>query len=286
MQSTAKLRVEQLESRTLLSSGLHTAAAVHQSAKEVNGFLNQNTSASVLIARHGYDGTSYAAVSETFTDFPSFSSFELQKFHTSSNYDLGKLKVPGVELGTGVNNYVFGVVTHGLPGSSGYYVAAFTTTGVETASGGLKINFNGAFLPAGSDWYVVAAVNRSFSANGEWYWDRTLNDNGKVHGQQEYFWNPGGGFGFGTAPIPGSTIFGSAENMAFALRGIPVSGAQQQAQHLNVDLNALHNGFINSGAGLFNNLTHVGSTGSVGQDSSHHDNGVSLDQAYALGLLS
>jgi hypothetical protein len=254
-----QLHVEQLESRTLLSSGFGMPDMVIAHAG--NQVVNDT---GTRIWKQKYDGSSAGAVAQKFTDFTSFSSYEFDDFTTSINYNVTTLTVPGQEFGTASANIaVTGEIWNGLPGSGGGSIVMTSTHGKEKANGALAINFGSQLLPAGSYW-VTAYVTRGFGTGGQWFWDRTLGRHG-VNGSQEQFYNPGGGFGFGTQPINGSAIFGTAEDMAFTLKGTAASAQQNAA--------------------VFNGAGNTSSVGGVHQDlSQHHDLG--LDQAYAMGLMN
>jgi hypothetical protein len=109
-----------------------------------------------------------------------------------------------------------------------------TGNGVETANASLDINFQSQPLQAGS-YRITAFVLRPFELGGQWFWYRTT----PVTGSEEYYYNPGGGWGVGTASIPGSQEFGSAANMAFSLHGTPIGdsphGLGIALQQTNVD---------------------------------------------------
>jgi hypothetical protein len=257
-----QLHVEQLESRTMLSHGfgLPDMVIAHGGTGQV---VND---AGTRIIKQKWDGSSSGAVAQNFgsTGLTAYSSYEFDDFTTTINYNVTTLTVPGVELGTAsANTAVTGEIWNGLPGSGGGSIVMTSTHGKEKANGALAINFGSQLLPAGSYW-ITAFVTRNFSSGGQWFWDRTL-EHGHYHGSQEQFYNPGGGFGFGTQPINGSAIFGTAEDMAFTLKGT-AAGAQQNAA-------------------VFNGAGNTSSVGGVHQDVSHHHD-LGLDQAYAMGLMN
>lgn len=256
MLKTAKLRVEQLENRLVPST---------------------------IVSKNAYDGFSNGAVAQSFTDFPTYSSTQFQKFKTNGagGWSLTTLVTPGVEQGTAsANNFVFAQITYGLPGSGNFYAAAYTSNGSEHADGSLHFNFGGQYLASGT-YYLSVFVNRGFGAGGQWFWDRTSTH---PNHQQEYFWNPGGGFGYGTQPVKGSQVFGSAERMAFTLKGDALAHGQQMHVNLSNSGNAL-SGAAPTHGDLVNGLLKTGN-GNQSSAVQHQSHGISLDQAYAMGLMN
>jgi hypothetical protein len=174
-----------------------------------------------VIVDQPYDGTSGAYVAQSFPDFPDFSTYEFDDFSTSADYYVDTLTVPGVESGDRDENVgVIGEIWTGLPDKGGALV--MSGSGSEGDDGGLVIDFAGQTLVAG-DYWITAYVDRPFaedndgdgSIGGQWFWFSTQ----PVNGSEEYFYNPGGGFGVGTESIPGSELFGVAADMAFTLEG-------------------------------------------------------------------
>ena len=101
------------------------------------------------------------------------------------------------------NRAVVGQIFTGLPDKGGILV--MSGIGKEDAGATLTINFGNQTLQPGSYWITAYVVRASAQAGGgQWFWDETT----PVTGSEEYFYNPLGGFGFGTASIPGSTVFG------------------------------------------------------------------------------
>jgi hypothetical protein len=153
-------------------------------------------------------------VAQDFPDIPSFSAYEFDDFTTASAYLLTTLTVYGLEQGNpAANTAVTAQVWNGLPGSGSVVLSA---NGAQVGND-LQFNFGSQFLAAGSYW-LTAYVTRPFNTGGQWYWLPNL----PVTGSEEYFYNPGGGFGFGTAPIAGSAgpfAFDGPKNMAFVLEG-------------------------------------------------------------------
>jgi hypothetical protein len=159
-------------------------------------------------------------VSQTFPDFPTFSTFTYDDFTTSQSYLVTLLRVYGFETGSaGANLAVTANIYSGSPGPG--QVLVMTANGSEDGAGTLSINFGGQLLNPGHYW-IDAFVNRSFGGGGQWFWDTTSNP---VSGSAPIFWNPGGGFGDGTSPIPWSNVDGLNADQAFDLQGAAAAPA-------------------------------------------------------------
>jgi hypothetical protein len=155
------------------------------------------------------------AVSQTFTDFPDFSTYQFDDFMIEgTTWTVTKVTINGEDHGdprfnTGVK-LAFTTVAD---------FASVTTTydGVQDQMGNLVFDNLNISLGAGTHW-ITAWVERSFADGGQWCWFRT-NEDGGVVGSEEYFHNPGGGFGSGMDPIPGSMVFGTPADLAFTIEG-------------------------------------------------------------------
>ncbi|MGD1001895.1 MAG: PEP-CTERM sorting domain-containing protein [Candidatus Brocadiia bacterium] len=176
------------------------------------GLLASNAVA-VVIADQPWDGTSQAVVAQVFPDNPTFSTYQFDNFATGVPYDITTLTIYGDELGDPTGNVaVTGEIWTNLPDKGGTLV--MSGTGTEDASHNLDISFADQLLGPGS-YFVTAYVTRPISS-GQWFWYQTT----PVNAPEEYFYNPGGGFGAGTSSIPASEFFGgSPADMAFTLDG-------------------------------------------------------------------
>lgn len=153
--------------------------------------------------------------SQTFTDIPDFSTYQFDDFVVgATSWTVTKITLAGVEQGDPtLNTAVKLAITS---------VADFTqiTTlydGVEDETGNLVFDNLNITLDAGATLWITGWVERAFDPGGQWYWT-TAND-GQPVGGEEVFHNPGGGFGQGTDPIPGSTVSGSPADLAFTIEG-------------------------------------------------------------------
>ena len=176
------------------------------------GLLASNAVA-VVIADQPWDGTSQGVVAQVFPDNTPFSSYEFDNFATSVSYDMTTLTAYGDDLGDPAGNVaITGEIWTNLPDMGGTLV--MSGAGTEDASHNLDINFAGQLLGPGS-YFVSAYVTRPLSS-GQWFWYQTT----PVNPPEEYFYNPGDGFGGGTSSIPASDFFGgSPADMAFTLDG-------------------------------------------------------------------
>lgn len=151
--------------------------------------------------------------SQTFPSLPTFSSQAFDDFTLSQSYNIGKLTVYGSEGGSpNSNTAVTAQIWNGPPGT-GSLVQSVSGSEVN---GDLQFDFAGLLLSGGTYW-VSAFVTRDFSPGGQWFWDTHT----PVTGSQAQWWNPGGAFGQGTAPITVASAFGSTTplDIAFTLEG-------------------------------------------------------------------
>lgn len=95
-------------------------------------------------------------------------------------------------------------------GDLGSTLVMSSVSGSQTGDD-LTIDFGGQLLNPGTYW-ISAFVERPFTGGGQWFWD---NASGGPYGAPARHHNPGGGFGFGSAPID---IAGPVD-MAFTLNG-------------------------------------------------------------------
>ncbi len=171
--------------------------------------------ADTLLVNQPYDGTSIGRISQVFPDQSSFTTYQFDDFTTDDQVGIGRFIAPGFEGGSAAANLaVTGEIWTGLPDQGGTLV--MSGNGAEDAMGVLTIDFDGQTLDPGSYW-ITAFVTRNDSAGGQWFWYATT----PVTLSEAYLYNPGNGFGLGSASIPGSTAYGQASNMAFELYAIP-----------------------------------------------------------------
>lgn len=81
----------------------------------------------------------------------------------------------------------------------------------QYGSGVVTWDFAGAPLAAGTYWISVQALG-GFHVDGQVYWCRA--NTYPVRGSEHYLHNPGGAFGYGSAPVPGAWWKGSAADLA------------------------------------------------------------------------
>ncbi len=171
-----------------------------------------------VIVDQPWDGVAFSARAQVYPDFPDFDVFQLDDFSIDQAYAITNMIGPGVDVGIPEANIaVVGEIWDGLPGVFGGRLVMTSVDGFEDpVTHTLFIDFGGQVLGAGEYW-IAAYVVREFGAGGSYNWYRTNDDN--PNGSEQWFYNPGGGFGLGTDPVPGSVVFDTPADMAFVLEG-------------------------------------------------------------------
>jgi hypothetical protein len=163
---------------------------------------------------------STTATSQTITDFPTFSAYQFDDFVVpDAGWTVTKVTIPGVEQGDPSFNTA---VKLAITTVADFTQVTTTYDGVEDAMGNLVFDGLNINLAAGTYW-ISAWVERSFADGGQWFWLRANEDSGVV-GSEEYFHNPGGDYGYGTDPIPGSMVYGIPGDLAFTIEGTTGGG--------------------------------------------------------------
>jgi hypothetical protein len=166
-----------------------------------------------------WDGLGRAVVAQMWPDFPDFDAFEFDDFSIPDGpgYFLTTLNVEGLEGGDPeFNEAIVAEIWDGLPGSFGGSIVMVSISGSEDpATGNLTFDFGGQPLLPGNYW-ITAYVVRPF-IGGHWWWYRT--NEGAPNRSEHFFWNPGGGYGFGSDPVPGTVVFDTPADMNFVLEG-------------------------------------------------------------------
>ena len=168
-----------------------------------------------------YDGTSPAAPSQVFPDFPSWATKSFDDVTvTGGGWLVQGVTIYGQDQGDPTQNVSVNMQFLQAPG--------FTTTGIsggtEDATGNLNFNGLNIFLAPGTYW-ISAWVNRPELTGGQWFWDMT--DVGNPNGSEFSIQNPGGsllqdsnGNPLAANPTPGSQVYGTpAADLAFTLVG-------------------------------------------------------------------
>jgi hypothetical protein len=160
--------------------------------------------------------TNTSVLSQDSTDSPDVSNFAFDDFTTAIAFNLTTLTVFGDGEPVFNTTGVIGQIWSDLPGSFGGS-SILSVSGTPVGED-LVFDFGGQLLPAGSYW-LTAYLERSGSL-APWLWGTHL----PVSGSELYFYSPGGGFSWGTDPVPIGSIpdsFGSFD-AAFRLEGEPV----------------------------------------------------------------
>jgi hypothetical protein len=172
-----------------------------------------NARAAVIIDQSS--GATGAVVgSQDFPDFPAYSQSAFDDFTISSAFNVTSLTVFGREFGRPSANVNVVAGIYASPDLTTHPL--LSTSGVQSGAD-LFFDFGGVTLAAGTYW-VSAYVVRPDAA-GEWSWNVRL----PIGGSQARWHNPGGGFGFGTSPVPLGDVLEEADLM-FILRGDPAVG--------------------------------------------------------------
>jgi hypothetical protein len=164
-----------------------------------------------------YDGVSRGRVAQDFTDLPEFSAYEFDDFVVPQFecWFLSTVICRGVE--TGDPNFNLGVsaaIWDGLPGQG--RVVMQSMQGFQEGQDLVLFFDRAQGLPPGRYWLSVWVQRPFFEGQGgQWFWLSTQ----PVRDSEAWFWNPGGGFGFGSEPLPGSVVFGESADLAFTICG-------------------------------------------------------------------
>jgi hypothetical protein len=159
-----------------------------------------------------YDGSSGSIVSQVFPDLPAFSTKSFDDFVVTGGWNINSVTIFGVEAGNPAANVAVALSITAVPDFNAPPIAFAlgTEVGANLAFTGLSID-----LAPGTYW-ISAWVNRPFAGGGQWFWEETL----PVQGSQFFVHNPGGGFGFGTTPVPGTVVTGDGpHDLAFQIQG-------------------------------------------------------------------
>lgn len=141
-------------------------------------------------------------------------------FTLTEGYNLTALTVYGTDGAGGSGSVDIAVTVNFYTDPNLNNAAIASRTGVQVG-GDLFFDLTGITLGPGTYW-ISAQVERSFDLGGQWFW-RTSDT---MNGAQALWQNPNGGFGYGSDPIPITTLGQGAHDMAFTLEGVvPTPGA-------------------------------------------------------------
>ncbi|MCK9421133.1 MAG: T9SS type A sorting domain-containing protein [Bacteroidales bacterium] len=188
----------------------------------VNKYVPDFGRATVYYNQTGSPSLESSAVSQTFTDFPEFSSKSADDFIVpdGATWNIRHIFVSGIYFNGGFEMPAVDVIFYtDNSGSPGTIISTFTGIPANSdISGNLDI-----FLPspvnltAGHYWMSVAAA-MDFTTHGEWAWSKQL---APVILNQFLWQNPQNGFGLGCGTptwCPGTVVVSGVDNnLGFAL---------------------------------------------------------------------
>lgn len=154
--------------------------------------------------------------SQDFPDFPDYTGSCFDDFALSATTALGALVVYGSDSFAGGGSANLNVIARIFTAPNLEGSALATVSGSQSGSD-LSFDFTGVTLDAGTYW-LSAQVVRPFNEGGQWFW----NVSSTMNGAQAMYHNPNGGFGFGTDPVPITTLGATAYDLAFYLEGSAV----------------------------------------------------------------
>lgn len=183
------------------------------------GWPAADARAGFVLVNQPYDSVSAGAPSQVFADYPSYSTKVFDDFTVpvGQTWTITNATIFGLEGGQpsqnqSVNLAITSAANFSAPniGNGGNpYLGSETNQNLLFSLGG------GLTLTAGTYWITAWVVRPELNSGGQWFWLETTHG----HDSQWIFHNPGGGFGYGTNPIPGTDIPGSAPHLAFQLVG-------------------------------------------------------------------
>ncbi len=158
------------------------------------------------------------AVAQDFPDFPNFTTYEFDDFVVSApGWFVTQVTIYGLDRGNAGLTTTLELRILDAPSANANVIASVSIPGAGHSADlvfgdGSSTLFT---LTPGTYWISAWVVRPFGGGGGQWYWRRNASNNGSEH----YFHNPGGGFGYGTNPIPGSTVFGSPSDLGFTIVG-------------------------------------------------------------------
>jgi hypothetical protein len=200
--------------RNFLITSVHLAAFL-------GAILVGSAARADILVSQPYDGFSPGAVSQVFPDFPTFSTKSFDDVVVSSpGWIVNSVTIFGQEQGDPTQNLS---VKLQFASSANFNDSSTVYTGTEDTNGNLLFTGLNINLSPATYWLSAWVVRPELPTGGQWFWDQTT----PVTGSEYIFHNPGGGLGFGTSPMPGSTISGSPADLAFVIQGqvVPEPGS-------------------------------------------------------------
>lgn len=153
--------------------------------------------------------------------FAGYDCSAFDDFTIADAYNLTALTIYGENSSTGSGDYNLDVVVRFLAGPDLGSSVIASASGVQVG-GNLLFDLTGITLGAGTYW-ISAQVVRPIEPGGQWFW----NTSNTINGAQALWQNPGGSFGYGSAPISIQVLGPQRYDMALTLEGtiVPAPGA-------------------------------------------------------------
>lgn len=161
--------------------------------------------------------TGVAYISQDYPDFPTFSTAGYDDFSLLTATDIDIFTVFGTDFGNAALNVA--VTASIYADAAGFPGAALSTVSGSQVGSDLVFDFGSLVLGPGSYW-ISAVVTRPFANGGDqWYW----NEHSPASGSESLFWNPGGGYGYGTGIVTHTTVSGNPNDSSWTLSGNAVA---------------------------------------------------------------
>ncbi|MFY9233120.1 MAG: PEP-CTERM sorting domain-containing protein [Fimbriimonadaceae bacterium] len=150
-------------------------------------------------------------VSQEFSDFPDFSTWTTDDVRVNDlGWDITRVVFFGTETGLSSAN-----TSVNLYGGSAPNSLSLLGTGTQVGNDLVFTFAPGSVIVGPGGMWMGATVSRSFGAGGQWF----ANTRQPVTGSEAMVWNPGGGFGLGTDPVPISALTGVPADLQFIVEG-------------------------------------------------------------------
>ncbi len=172
---------------------------------------SQLAQAAIIFDQSSTTGVAY--ISQAYPDAPAFSTAGYDDFSLLVATSIDLFTAFGSDFGNAALNVaVTASIYADAAGSPG---AALSTVSGSQVGSDLVFDFGSLVLSPGSYW-ISSVVTRPYANGGDqWYW----NEHSPASGSESLFWNPGGGYGYGTGVFTHTTISGNPNDSSWTLSG-------------------------------------------------------------------